>query len=81
MHEYLNYDKVIVTTTFANTDDFEISENGKKLHLTINVFSMATSEDLIRVFLKILSNHFKNCYLKRYFVENNIWCVEYVIAR
>lgn len=79
MHEYLNYDKVIVTTTFANTDDFEISENGKDLHLSINVFSMATSEDLIRVFLKILSNHFKNCYLKRYFVENRFWCVEYIL--
>ena len=40
---------------------------------------MATSEDLIRVFLKILSNHFKNCYLKRYFVENRFWCVEYIL--
>lgn len=79
MHEYLNYDKVIVTTTFANTDDYEISENGKDLHLTINMFSMATSEDLIRVFLKILSDHFKNCYLKRYFVENRFWCVEYIL--
>ena len=78
MHEYLNYDKVIVTTTFAIANDFEISENGKELHLLMNVFSIATSEDLIRVFLKILSNHFKNCYLKRFFVENRFWCVEYI---
>lgn len=79
MHEYLNYHKVKVTTTFAQFYDIKIVEEGNDLHLIVDVLSLSSSEESFRVLFKILSDHFKNCYLKRMFAENRFRCVEYVM--
>lgn len=79
VHEYLSYQKVIVTTTFAQANDVEFKEIGNDLLLSIDVIFMASSEEIIRTFLKILSDHYRNCYLKRVFVENKFKCVQYVM--
>ena len=79
IHEYLNYHKVTVTSTFNSLNGIELEEVGNELHLIVDVLSMSSSEDSIRVFFKILSDHFKNCYIKRLFAENIFRCVEYIM--
>lgn len=79
IHEYLNYHKVTVTSTFNSLNGIKLEEVGNELHLIVDVLSMSSSEDSIRVFFKILSDHFKNCYIKRLFAENRFRCVEYIM--
>ena len=79
IHEYLNYHKVTVTSTFNSLNGIELEEVGNELHLIVDVLSMSSIEDSIRVFFKILSDHFKNCYIKRLFAENRFRCVEYIM--
>ena len=79
IHEYLNYHKVTVTSTFNSLNGIKLEEVGNELHLIVDVLSMSSSEDSIRVFFKILSDHFKNCYIKRLFAENIFRCVEYIM--
>lgn len=75
IHEYLNYHKVTVTSTFNSLNGIKLEEVGNELHLIVDVLSMYS----IRVFFKILSDHFKNCYIKRLFAENRFRCVEYIM--
>lgn len=79
IHEYLNYHKVTVTSTFNSLNGIKLEEVGNELHLIVDVLSMSSSEDSIRVFFKILSDYFKNCYIKRLFAENRFRCVEYIM--
>lgn len=79
IHEYLNYHKVTVTSTFNSLNGIKLEEVGNELHLIVDVLSMSSSEDSIRVFFKILSDHLKNCYIKRLFAENRFRCVEYIM--
>lgn len=79
IHEYLNYHKVTVTSTFNSLNGIKLEEVENELHLIVDVLSMSSSEDSIRVFFKILSDHFKNCYIKRLFAENRFRCVEYIM--
>lgn len=79
IHEYLNYHKVTVTSTFNSLNGIKLEEVGNELRLIVDVLSMSSSEDSIRVFFKILSDHFKNCYIKRLFAENRFRCVEYIM--
>lgn len=79
IHDYLSYHKVTVTSTFTSLNGIKIEEAGNELHLIVDVLSTSSSEDSIRVFFKILSDHFKNCYIKRLFAENRFRCVEYIM--
>ncbi len=78
LSEYLKFEKIIVTTTFNKVNEIEVKEENGQLHIFINILAMAMTEDLINCVLKILSDNYKNCYLKRMFVENRFSCTEFV---
>ena len=78
--EYLRYEKIIVKTTYFSDEDVRISESDdkKNLMLDLNILFMPTNEGIIRAFLKIMSDNYQHCYLKRLFTENRFSCLEYV---
>ena len=79
--EYLSYEKVVVRMTFFTEESVSIteSEDRKVLTLRLNVLFMSSNEDIVRAVLKIMSDNYQHCFLKRLFTENRFSCLEYVL--
>lgn len=79
--EFLYYDKIIVTTTFSTNEGVVISEiaNKNALRLQLNAFLISRDEEVVRVIIKIMSAHYKHCFLKRLFYDGRFICCEYIL--
>lgn len=77
--EFLKYERVVVKTTFTSEDSTKVSEEEAScLTLILNPLLMSQNEELVRAILKIMSDHYNHCFLKRLYSENNFSCMEYV---